>query len=146
MRLLGRSVRISQSPSPIGRHSGIPTGHRHCARIRSLPISRRSPGGRSFSQSRTGSVPLSVRKKISGVFCVDSLPCIAMAQLYHRRCTFATYHSTGALTRLGTPQGWFVPPNVRVKRATTAGRQARAGENVPCTAGPGLVACRWRSA
>ena len=37
-------------------------------------------------------------------------------------------------------------PNVRVKRATTAGRQARAGENVPRTAGPGLVACRWRSA
>ena len=37
-------------------------------------------------------------------------------------------------------------PNVRVKRATTAGRQARAGENVPRTARPGLVACRWRSA
>ena len=28
--------------------------------------------------------------------------------------------------------------NVRAKRATTAGRQARAGENVPCTARPGL--------
>ena len=37
-------------------------------------------------------------------------------------------------------------PNVRAKRATTAGRQARAGENVPRTTGPGLVACRWRSA
>ena len=36
-------------------------------------------------------------------------------------------------------------PNVRAKRATTAGRQARAGENVPRTARPGLVACRWRS-
>jgi len=36
--------------------------------------------------------------------------------------------------------------NVRAKRATTAGRQARAGENVPRTTGPGLVACRWRSA
>jgi len=35
---------------------------------------------------------------------------------------------------------------VRAKRATTAGRQARAGENVPRTARPGLVACRWRSA
>jgi len=33
-------------------------------------------------------------------------------------------------------------PNVRDKRATTAGRQARAGENVPRTARPGLVACR----
>ena len=40
----------------------------------------------------------------------------------------------------------FMMPNVRAKRATTAGRQARAGENVPRTARPGLVACRWRSA
>ena len=30
-----------------------------------------------------------------------------------------------------------VLPNVRAKRATTAGRQARAGENVPRTARPG---------
>jgi|CXWL01.1.fsa_nt_gi hypothetical protein len=37
-------------------------------------------------------------------------------------------------------------PNVRAKRATTAWRQARAGENVPRTARPGLVTCRWRSA
>ena len=37
-------------------------------------------------------------------------------------------------------------PNVRAKRATTAGRQARTGENVLRTARPGLVACRWRSA
>ena len=40
----------------------------------------------------------------------------------------------------------FVRPNVRDKRATTAGRQARAGENVLRTTGPGLVACRWCSA
>ena len=40
----------------------------------------------------------------------------------------------------------LVRPNVQAKRATTAGRQARAGENVPRTTGPGLVACRWRSA
>lgn len=38
------------------------------------------------------------------------------------------------------------PSNVRAKRATTAGRQARAGENVPRTTSPGLVACRWRAA
>lgn len=37
-------------------------------------------------------------------------------------------------------------PNVRAKRATTAGRQTRAGDNVPRTAGSGGVACRWRSA
>jgi hypothetical protein len=40
----------------------------------------------------------------------------------------------------------LVLPNVRAKRAATAGRQARAGENVHRTTGPGLVACRWRSA
>jgi hypothetical protein len=46
------------------------------------------------------------------------------------------------------PTAWLMhhKPNVRAKRATTAGRQARAGENVPRTTGPGLVACRWRSA
>ena len=44
------------------------------------------------------------------------------------------------------PQDVWSLPNVRAKRATTAGRQARAGENVPRTARPGLVACRWRSA
>ena len=41
--------------------------------------------------------------------------------------------------------GIFAGPNVGGNRATTAGRQARAGENVPRTTGPGLVACRWRS-
>ena len=43
-------------------------------------------------------------------------------------------------------RAWQAMANVRVKRATTAGRQARAGENVPRTTSPGLVACRWRSA
>ena len=37
-------------------------------------------------------------------------------------------------------------PNVRAKLAPTVGRQARTGENVPRTARPGLVACRWGSA
>jgi hypothetical protein len=36
--------------------------------------------------------------------------------------------------------------NVRAKRVTTAGRQARPLENVHRTLRPGLVACRWRSA
>ena len=40
----------------------------------------------------------------------------------------------------------FAVPNVRAKRATTAGRQARPQENVHRTLRPGLVACRWRSA
>ena len=46
----------------------------------------------------------------------------------------------------GDAQVVFARPNVRAKRATTAGRQAQAGENVQRTTGPGLVACRWRSA
>ena len=51
-----------------------------------------------------------------------------------------------ALTLLEHHKAYLPMPNVRAKRAATAGRQARAGENVPRTARPGLVACRWRSA
>jgi hypothetical protein len=40
----------------------------------------------------------------------------------------------------------FALPNVRAKRATTAGRQAQGCDDAPCAAGLGLVACRWRSA
>ena len=36
-----------------------------------------------------------------------------------------------------TPAGMSVTPNVRAKRATTAGRQGPVGENVPRTASPG---------
>ena len=39
----------------------------------------------------------------------------------------------------------FMTPNVRVEAGPTARRQARAGENVPRTTGPGLAACRWAS-
>jgi hypothetical protein len=51
-----------------------------------------------------------------------------------------------ALTQLEHCTVSFVLPNVRAKRAPTAGRQARAGENVPRTADRALAACRWRSA
>src|SRR5881394_3955250 len=36
-------------------------------------------------------------------------------------------------------------PNVRVEAGPTASNQARVGENVQRTTGPGLVACRWAS-
>ena len=39
----------------------------------------------------------------------------------------------------------LVTPNVRVEAGPAARRQARAGENVQRTTGPGLVACRWAS-
>ena len=147
MRLLGRLVRISHRPSPMGRQSGMPTGHLHCARIKSLPISRRSSRGRFFNQSRTGSVPPSVLKKIKGVFCGG-----ALAMNHDGFVVPRTVHACKPLRFWGSEvardAAWWscVTPNVRAKRATTAGRQARAGENVPRTAGPGLVACRWRSA
>ena len=44
----------------------------------------------------------------------------------------------------GGEPAWMTP-NVRAEAGPTAGRQARAGENVPRTARPGLVACRWAS-
>ena len=45
----------------------------------------------------------------------------------------------------GIAQVEFVQPNVRVEAGPTVRRQARAGENVQRTTGPGLVACRWAS-
>ena len=48
--------------------------------------------------------------------------------------------------RKAWPVAYSETPNVGAKRATTVGRQARAGENVPRTTSPGLVACRRRSA
>ena len=51
-----------------------------------------------------------------------------------------------AISRVGRARRQIRRPNVRAKRATTSGRQARAGDNVQRTTGPGLVACRWRSA
>jgi len=39
-----------------------------------------------------------------------------------------------------------VTPNVRGKRATTAGRQGPGWDNVPRTPTRALVACRWRFA
>ena len=41
---------------------------------------------------------------------------------------------------------YLKPPNVRAKRATTAGHRAPAGENVQRTTGRRAVACRWCSA
>ena len=51
-----------------------------------------------------------------------------------------------ALTLLAHCTALPALPNVRAKRTTTAGRQARAGENVPRTAGRARVARRWGSA
>ena len=89
-------------------------------------------GSGDTSRILTGrlSRPSSWRRAGSGGF--------AASWLFHSR--------RQALTLLRRRIRLFALPNVRAKRATTAGRQARAGENVPRTTGPGLVACRWRSA
>ncbi len=64
------------------------------------------------------------------------------------RCLEFTGECYHLVLALATKQHWRADLAMvnRAKRATTAGRQARAGENVPRTARPGLVACRWRSA
>lgn len=41
------------------------------------------------------------------------------------------------------PRAGPVTPNVRANRAPTAGHQARAGGNVPCTTRPSLPSRRW---
>ena len=73
------------------------------------------------------------------------------AQVFrHRLRTDQPRSGAGHATTARTPArmragGAVVKPNVRANREPAAGRQAWAGENVPCTARPGLVACRWRS-
>jgi hypothetical protein len=52
---------------------------------------------------------------------------------------------TGCFRTAGSDGSGHVTPNVRGNRATTAGHQGPAGENVPRTAGRALVACRWCS-
>src|ERR1035437_3026996 len=85
MRFVGRSVRTSHNPSPNGRHRGMPTGHRHCVRNRSLPIACRSVSSNRFSHSRTGSLPPSARKKIRGGLFRGPLGHLnLLSYMYHR--------------------------------------------------------------
>ena len=71
-------------------------------------------------------------------------------ELRHQKHAVATMNNTNLMQRFPPQRALHrlapVRPNVRVKRATTAGRQARSGDNVPRTGRPGLVACRRRSA
>ena len=78
-------------------------------------------------------------------------PALRAGAAHRRACAALTSTMPSAVCAVdAAPQDLadtaLVRPNVRAKRETTAGRQARAGENVPRTARPGLVACRWRSA
>jgi hypothetical protein len=75
----------------------------------------------------------------------EGSPADAPATRHHRR---TTTRGTTAFPFRDAPTMPLLPfmHNVRAKRATTAGRQARPQENVHRTLWPGLVACRWRSA
>ena len=86
VRFVGRSVRISHKPLPIGRQSGMPTGHRHCARNKSLPMACRSSSVNPRSQSRTGSLPEGEQKKINGILRGGELSAILILIKYN--CTF----------------------------------------------------------
>src|SRR6516162_3376710 len=67
MRFPARLLRTSYRPRPNALHTGIPTGQPNSTVLMSSPIRLRSSGkGRLLSQSRTGSLPASVRKKIAG--------------------------------------------------------------------------------
>src|SRR5260370_17648997 len=46
----------------------MPTGHRHCARTKSVTMARRSASSRPLNQPRTGSPPTSLRKNASSIF------------------------------------------------------------------------------
>ena len=93
--------------------------------------------------------------QINLIRCVHSLPYSTPACSRARRCEASAARGFAAswmfssrrkaLILLGEGTAFIALPNVRANRAATAGRQARAGENVPRTTGPGLVACRWRS-
>ena len=102
--------------------------------------------------SRNGaSVPQYLRSLQAGAtdFRAEKLQPVSRCRVhdFRKSALLARQRSTAWLFReAGMAQVLVVLPNVRAKRATTAGRQARAGENVPRTARPGLVACRWRSA
>ena len=73
MRLLSSCVRSSCSPLPIERQIGMPTGQPNSAVFKSSPMRLRSSCGIPFNQSRTGSPPLAVRKKIAGTLFIAHL-------------------------------------------------------------------------
>jgi hypothetical protein len=63
---VGKVLRISWMPEPMLRTSGIPSGQRNCTVMISIPIIFLSAFGKSCNHSRTGSRPVSVRKKTAG--------------------------------------------------------------------------------
>lgn len=72
MRFRSNFDRTSQSPLPRNRHTGMPIGHPNSTVFMSSPIRFRSSLVRVFNQSRTGSPPASVRKKMAGT----RFPCL----------------------------------------------------------------------
>ena len=71
----GKSVRISHNPSLKGLHSGMPVGHRHCARSESRPIAWRSTKGVTLSATPAQAhCPPSRNRKPEGFSAAAYLP------------------------------------------------------------------------
>src|ERR1700730_515375 len=73
-------------PSPRGLHTGMPTGHPNSTVLISSPMLLRSAEkGRLFNQSRAGSPPASVLRKIAGtrLFSVADLVFSTTNVVYH---------------------------------------------------------------
>lgn len=66
MRPRGNLLRTSHSSRPSEPTIGMPIGHENSTSLMSSPIAFRSSASRAFSHSRTGSRPLSDRKKRAG--------------------------------------------------------------------------------
>ena len=79
-----------------------------------------------------------------GILAIPTLQSAHCTTSRLRRVVAVRLTQSGALSA-EQPLTCFLMSNVRVEAGPTASRQARAGENVPRTTGPGLVACRWAS-
>jgi hypothetical protein len=101
---------------------------RHCLR-RAEPVVWRNSSVKRWAGGEPLSIELPARPSAFGSGDARGAPASGMDLVLRSRSTEATLPA----------------PNVRANRTPAAGRQARAGENVPCTARPGLVARRWCS-
>src|SRR6266568_710312 len=122
-------------PLPKGLHTGIPMGQPNSTVLMSSPMRLRSSEERLFNQSRTGSPPASVRKKIAGT----RLPCFSSAS----DCSLDSDGDLGLLPTIGVyhirySRGkWLqMAPTRRGRRGEGPGEEVgRLGDaryDVPC--------------
>ena len=131
---------IWQSTPTLGRNVAAKLGQT----LRACVTSRNAKASRPIASTRSSNA------RISGFNMRSRQTAIAIASAsdFHLRLFVGIFDAERwvRFISVGAEESLTLRPNVRAKRETTAGRQARAGENVQRTTGPGLVACRWRSA